>query len=76
MYSLWAASREFEGFGMSDDNILMISEDLYDQLVIPPFTKTGIPFGGPVLHSCGDFSTKIESIKKIEQLKIVELLVT
>ena len=68
----FASSREFEGFGMSDDNIVMISEDLYEELVIPSFTKTGIPFGGPVLHSCGDFSTKIESIKTIEQLKMVD----
>jgi len=68
----FASSREFDGFGMSDDNIVMISEDLYEQLVIPSFEKTGIPFGGPVLHSCGDFSTKIESIKTIKQLKMVD----
>jgi hypothetical protein len=68
----FASSREFDGFGMSDDNIVMISNDLYENLVTPSFVKTGIPYGGPVLHSCGKFHSKIESIKKMEMLKMVD----
>jgi hypothetical protein len=68
----FASSRKFDGFGMSDDNIVMISNDLYENLVIPSFEKTGMPYGGPVLHSCGKFHTKIESIKKIAKLKMVD----
>ena len=68
----FASSRVFDGFGMSDDNIVMISNDLYEDLVIPSFEKTGMPYGGPVLHSCGKFHTKIESIKKIAKLKMVD----
>ena len=68
----FASSREFSGFGMSDDNIVMISNDLYEGLVIPSFERTGLPFGGPVLHSCGKFHTKIESIKRIENLKMID----
>jgi len=68
----FASSREFNGFGMSDDNIVMISNDLYEELVIPSFEKTGLAFGGPVLHSCGKFHTKIDSIKRIKNLKMVD----
>ncbi len=68
----FASSRNFSGFGMSDDNIVMISNDLYEQMVIPSFVKTGLPLGGPVLHSCGKFHTKIDSIKQIEQIKMVD----
>jgi len=68
----FASSRDFSGFGMSDDNIVMISNDLYEQMVIPSFVKTGLSLGGPVLHSCGKFHTKIDSIKQIEQIKMVD----
>jgi len=68
----FASSRDFEGFGMSDDNIVMLSDDLYSDIVIPSFEKTGNPFGGPVLHSCGNWGNKIESVKNINRLKMVD----
>lgn len=68
----FASSEAFEGFGMSDDNIVMIDEDNYRNLISPSFVKLGNAFGGPVHHSCGDFSGKINMVRTIEGLKMVD----
>ena len=54
----FASSRVFEGFGMSDDNVVMVDEETYLILYAPSFIKLGKAFGGPVHHSCGNFSDK------------------
>ena len=38
----------------------------------PSFEKTGLPFGGPVLHSCGNWGNKIETVKAIKQLRMID----
>ena len=68
----FASSRVFDGFGMSDDNIVMLSNDIYSSVVFPSFEKTGTPFECPVLHSCGNWGNKIETIKNIKGLKTVD----
>ncbi|MCP3931947.1 MAG: hypothetical protein GY705_22970 [Bacteroidetes bacterium] len=65
----FASSKVFEGFGMSDDNIVMIDEDSYLNFVAPSFEKLGNAFGGAVHHSCGNFSEKVEMIKKMKGVK-------
>ena len=72
----FASSRVFEGFGMSDDNIVMIDEESYRKYVLPSFEKPGKAFGGPVHHSCGNFSDKTELIKEIDGLKMVDAAFT
>ena len=64
----YASSRVFEGFGMSDDNVVMVDEESYLKFVSPSFEKLGKAFGGPVHHSCGNFSDKAEMLKKIDGL--------
>ena len=39
----FASSRNFEGFGMSDDNLVMLPGEVYTELVNPSFEKNGIP---------------------------------
>lgn len=68
----FASCRNFEGFGMSDDNIVMISEELYTDLALPSFTKTGDAFKGSVLHSCGNWSDKVDMVKNIKNLKMID----
>jgi hypothetical protein len=68
----FASSRFFDGFGMSDDNIVMIDTETYLKLVAPSFEKLGTKFGGPVLHSCGNFSDKTALFSKIHGLKMVD----
>jgi len=72
----FAASRVFEGFGMSDDNIVMVDEDNYLNYVRPSFEKLGKAFGGPVHHSCGDFSDKVKMLLKLDGLKMADAAFT
>ena len=68
----FASSRAWGGFGMSDDNVVMLPDEQYRDLVIPSFEKLGSALGGPVFHSCGNWSGKIEQVKKIRNLKMVD----
>ena len=68
----FASSPLFEGFAMSDDNVVMVDADNYYNYIRPSFEKVGKAFGGPVFHSCGNYSDKIEMIKRIEGLKTVD----
>jgi len=72
----FASSRVFEGFGMSDDNIVMVDEDSYLKFVSPSFEKVGSAFGGPVHHSCGNFSDKAGMLRKIKGLKMSDAAFT
>lgn len=72
----FASSRVFEGFGMSDDNIVMIDEESYLNFITPSIEKLGKAFGGPVHHSCGNYSDKAEMLKKIEGLKMADAAFT
>jgi hypothetical protein len=72
----FASSRVFEGFGMSDDNVVMVDAETYLNLVAPSFIKLGKAFGGPVHHSCGNFSEKAEMLKKIKGLKMADAAFT
>ena len=64
--------RSFSGFGMSDDNIVMISSDQYREIVMPSAQKVGNSFGGPCFHSCGDWSHKIDTVKTFHNLHMVD----
>lgn len=68
----FASSTEFEGIGMSDDNMLMLSGESYFDLAVPSMEKFGSAFGGPVFHSCGNWSQRLEWVKRIKGLKIVD----
>ena len=68
----FASSREFDGIGISDDNILMLSGNSYLDLAAPSLEKFGKAFGAPVFHSCGDWSDRINFVKQIKGLKMVD----
>lgn len=72
----FASSRVFEGFGMSDDNVVMVDEETYMKLVSPSFIKLGEAFGGPVHHSCGNFSDKAQMLNRISGLKMSDAAFT
>jgi uroporphyrinogen-III decarboxylase len=72
----FASSHAFEGFGMSDDNLVMVDMDNYINFMVPAFEKLGNAFGGPVLHSCGNFSDKTGMFSKITGLKMVDAAFT
>jgi hypothetical protein len=68
----FASARNFEGYGQSDDNIVMLSNEQYIDCAIPSFEKVGLAYGGPVLHSCGDWSNKLPIMKHIKGLRMAD----
>ena len=68
----FASSREWKGLGMSDDNAIMISPDQYLELAVPAVEKICTPLGGPVFHSCGDWSGWVDAVLQIKGLKTAD----
>ncbi len=68
----FASSGAFSGIGMSDDNMLMLPGASYVDLVVPSVEKFGNAFGGPVFHSCGNWSDRIEQVLKIKNLRMAD----
>jgi hypothetical protein len=68
----FASARNFTGYGQSDDNVVMLSCEQYVDCALPSFERVGRMFGGPVFHSCGDWSDKIPAIKQIQGLQMVD----
>lgn len=68
----YSSCRCFEGLGMSDNNALMVSPGQYLEFAAPAVEHLGKSFGGSALHSCGDWSDKVEVIKRIQGLRMVD----
>ncbi|MFO7659235.1 MAG: uroporphyrinogen decarboxylase family protein [Bacteroidales bacterium] len=68
----FASSSKWKGLGMSDDNAVMISPEQYLQLAAPSVEKIGMPFGGPVFHSCGDWSGMIGAVLGIKNIRMAD----
>jgi len=68
----FASARNFTGYGQSDDNIVMLSNEHYFQCAVPSFEKVGSAYGGAVLHSCGNWSKKLPLIPKINGLLMAD----
>ena len=68
----FASCREFDGFGMSEDNIVMLDADLYTEIISPSFERLGNSFGGPVFHSCGNYANQLKAIKSIRNLQMLD----
>ena len=68
----YSSCRCFEGLGMSDDNALMISGRQYLEFAAGAVEHAGEPFGGSGFHSCGNWSDKVEMVKKIAGLRMVD----
>jgi hypothetical protein len=68
----FSSSRMFDGFGMSDDNVVMLSSDLYNQFAVPAMAKVGAEFGGPVFHSCGNWSEKRRDVIAIPGVRMAD----
>jgi hypothetical protein len=68
----YSSCRCFEGLGMSDDNALMISGGQYLELAGPAVEYLGKSFNGSAFHSCGNWSDRVEAVKKISGLRMVD----
>jgi len=63
---------DFQGLGMSDDNILMLSEGMYRDHIAPSFEAVGQVFGGAAFHSCGNWSGKMAMVRRMAGLRMVD----
>jgi hypothetical protein len=68
----FVSARCFEGLGMSDDYMLMMSPEMYRDLAVESVERAGAPFGGPAFHSCGDWSDRMEVVREIKGLCMVD----
>ena len=68
----FSSSRVFNGLGLSDDSMTMLSPDLYADLCLPAMVKLGNAFGGTVFHSCGNWSGKKDLVAGIENLRMAD----
>ena len=68
----FASSTAWSGLGMSDDNAIMISPEQYLEMAVPSVEKICNPLGGPVFHSCGNWTNWIDAVLKIKGLKMAD----
>jgi len=68
----FASSVKWTGLGMSDDNAIMIAPDQYLELGAPVVEKICSPLGGPVFHSCGDWSGWVDAVLQIKGLRMAD----
>jgi hypothetical protein len=68
----FASSRAFCGLGMSDDIMTLLSPPQYAEFGIPSMSQCSQPFGGPVVHSCGNWCDKVSTVKEIKGLVMID----
>ena len=68
----FASSTRWQGLGMSDDNAIMVSPDQYLEMAAPSVEKICTPLGGPVFHSCGDWSGWVDAVLQMKGLKMAD----
>ncbi len=68
----FASSRAFKSLGMSCDIIYNLPGDLYYEFESKRIEQIYNPFGGLAFHSCGNWSEKIEDVKKFKNFKMVD----
>ena len=67
--NLWAPPEV--GMAVSEDSIVMLSSEMFDEFVLPYLNRISQAFGGLVLHSCGDWRQHLASVKGIPGLKAI-----
>lgn len=68
----FASARNFCGYGQSDDNVVMLSNEQYIECALDSFNKVGELFGGAVFHSCGNWVDKLPILKEMKNLRMVD----
>lgn len=68
----FASSRKFQAMGMSADNVVMLSPDMYRDLCFSYDDQIGAAFGGLAFHSCGEWSLHADMVRDLKTLKIID----
>ena len=63
-----------DGFGLSvaNDECVMISAEMHDAFNVPYLNRISEEFGGVYIHSCGNWTHQLPSLKKVINLRGVE----
>ena len=63
-----------DGFGLSvaNDECVMISAESHDEFNVPYLNRISEEFGGVYVHSCGNWTHQLSSLKKVVNLRGVE----
>ena len=59
------------GVWLSDDDLVLIGPELYEQFVVPRNSRIFTAFGGGHLHFCGDGSHQVANINRISGLTAI-----
>ena len=59
------------GISISDDNVVMISREVFEEFNLPYLSKISEHFNGLYYHSCGRYEHALESILKIPKLRAI-----
>ncbi len=68
----FASSRAGRGIGLSVDNLIMVSPDMYAAHCAEFDNSIGHAFGGTGIHSCGNWARWIPAVKRIPNLTVVD----
>ncbi|RKY02991.1 MAG: hypothetical protein DRP54_00630 [Spirochaetes bacterium] len=60
-----------DGISISDDEAVLLSPSLYEELVLPYLNRISSAFGGIYYHCCGDFGHILDKILKIKNLRAI-----
>jgi len=72
----FASTRVFTGLGASDDIMTTLGPSHYAQFGLPSLVKCARPFGGPAIHSCGNWSDKADVVRQVQGLVMVDAAFT
>ena len=59
------------GVWMSDDDLVSLSPQLYEEFVVPSYSKICEVFGGGIVHFCGNGLHQTQNLLKIRNLKAI-----
>jgi len=68
----FASSRKGTGIGLSTDNLVMISPDMFTEFCAEDLRRIGEAFHGVAFHSCGNWTAWLDAVKKIPNLFMVD----
>ncbi|MHB8279665.1 MAG: uroporphyrinogen decarboxylase family protein [Candidatus Humimicrobiaceae bacterium] len=60
-----------DGISISDDEVILMSPELYKEFGIPYINKISDAFGGIYYHSCGDFGNFLDLVLEIDGLRAI-----
>ncbi len=60
-----------DGIAVSDDEMALLSPELYEEYGVPCNSRIGEHFGGIYLHSCGRYGDFLDAVTSIEQIRAV-----